>query len=70
MSKMMWEVRGELWGERPLYPTLPFCRSVSQNSSILPEEEDEKSCTESELRVCRRKSPARLEEVSVLCAPG
>ncbi|XP_042689145.1 E3 ubiquitin ligase RNF157 [Centrocercus urophasianus] len=37
-------------------------KSVSQNSSILPEEEDEKSCTESELRVCRRKSPARLEE--------
>uniref|UniRef100_A0A8C3PVR6 E3 ubiquitin-protein ligase n=1 Tax=Chrysolophus pictus TaxID=9089 RepID=A0A8C3PVR6_CHRPC len=36
--------------------------SVSQNSSILPEEEDEKSCTESEPRVCRRKSPARLEE--------
>ncbi|XP_072208068.1 E3 ubiquitin ligase RNF157 isoform X6 [Excalfactoria chinensis] len=37
-------------------------KSVSQNSSILPEEEDEKSCTESEPRVPRRKSPARLEE--------
>ncbi|NWR66377.1 RN157 ligase, partial [Bucorvus abyssinicus] len=36
-------------------------KSVSQNSSILPEEEDEKSCTESELRVSRR-SPARCEE--------
>ncbi|XP_041265234.1 E3 ubiquitin ligase RNF157 isoform X3 [Onychostruthus taczanowskii] len=36
-------------------------KSISQNSSILPEEEDEKSCTESELRVARR-SPARHEE--------
>ncbi|NWH77394.1 RN157 ligase, partial [Piaya cayana] len=36
-------------------------KSVSQNSSVLPEEEDEKSCTESELRVSRR-SPARHEE--------
>ncbi|KAK4811843.1 hypothetical protein QYF61_012261 [Mycteria americana] len=41
-------------------------KSVSQNSSILPEEEDEKSCTESELRVSRRRSPARREEVSTL----
>lgn len=61
---------GAVGGATYSYPTLPFCRSVSQNSSILPEEEDEKSCTESELRVCRRKSPARLEEVSILCAPG
>ncbi|XP_041888549.1 E3 ubiquitin ligase RNF157 isoform X1 [Corvus kubaryi] len=37
-------------------------KSISQNSSILPEEEDEKSCTESELRVSRRRSPARCEE--------
>ncbi|XP_076209865.1 E3 ubiquitin ligase RNF157 isoform X2 [Aptenodytes patagonicus] len=37
-------------------------KSISQNSSILPEEEDEKSCTESELRVSRRRSPARREE--------
>ncbi|NXU69476.1 RN157 ligase, partial [Horornis vulcanius] len=37
-------------------------KSISQNSSILPEEEDEKSCTESELRVSRRRSPARHEE--------
>ncbi|XP_064007042.1 E3 ubiquitin ligase RNF157 isoform X4 [Pogoniulus pusillus] len=36
-------------------------KSISQNSSILPEEEDEKSCTESELRVPRR-SPGRCEE--------
>lgn len=41
-------------------------RSISQNSSILPEEEDEKLCTESELRVSRRRSPARREEVSTL----
>lgn len=45
---------------------VPPPRSVSQNSSILPEEEDEKSCTESELRVSRRRSPARREEVSAL----
>lgn len=38
-------------------------RSISQNSSILPEEEDEKSCTESELRVSHRRSLARCEEV-------
>ncbi|XP_053939155.1 E3 ubiquitin ligase RNF157 isoform X2 [Cuculus canorus] len=37
-------------------------KSASQNSSILPEEEDEKSCTESEPRVSRRRSPARHEE--------
>uniref|UniRef100_A0A8V5HIS4 E3 ubiquitin-protein ligase n=1 Tax=Melopsittacus undulatus TaxID=13146 RepID=A0A8V5HIS4_MELUD len=37
-------------------------KSISQNSSILPEEEDEKSCTESELRVSRRRSPARMPE--------
>lgn len=44
----------------------PLARSISQNSSILPEEEDEKSCTESELRVARRRSPARHEEVSTV----
>ncbi|NXN25894.1 RN157 ligase, partial [Nycticryphes semicollaris] len=37
-------------------------KSISQNSSILPEEEEEKSCTESELRVSRRRSSARREE--------
>ncbi|NWR79421.1 RN157 ligase, partial [Centropus unirufus] len=37
-------------------------KSVSRNSSILPEEEDEKSCTESELRVSRRRSPAQDKE--------
>ncbi|NWW29869.1 RN157 ligase, partial [Panurus biarmicus] len=37
-------------------------KSISQNSSILPEEEDEKSCTESELRVSRRRSPGQHEE--------
>ncbi|NWS29294.1 RN157 ligase, partial [Polioptila caerulea] len=41
---------------------VPLARSISQNSSILAEEEDEKSCTESELRVSRRRSPARHEE--------
>uniref|UniRef100_A0A8B9FGK7 E3 ubiquitin-protein ligase n=1 Tax=Amazona collaria TaxID=241587 RepID=A0A8B9FGK7_9PSIT len=42
----------------------PLGRSISQNSSILPDEEDEKSCTESELRVSRRRSPVRCQEVS------
>ncbi|NXO31384.1 RN157 ligase, partial [Cisticola juncidis] len=42
-------------------------KSISQNSSILPEEEDEKSCTESELRGSRRRSPARHEEGSTEC---
>ncbi|OPJ88706.1 RING finger protein 157 isoform B [Patagioenas fasciata monilis] len=37
-------------------------KSISQNSSILPEEDDEKSCTESELRVSQRRSLARCEE--------
>ncbi|NXY00287.1 RN157 ligase, partial [Centropus bengalensis] len=37
-------------------------KSVSRNSSSLPEEEDEKSCTESELRVSRRRSPAQDKE--------
>ncbi|PKU30608.1 hypothetical protein llap_19088 [Limosa lapponica baueri] len=36
--------------------------TFEKNSSILAEEEEEKSCTESELRVSRRRSPARREE--------
>ncbi|XP_046710797.1 E3 ubiquitin ligase RNF157 isoform X3 [Silurus meridionalis] len=34
----------------------------SQNSSVLPEEEDEKSCSESEAQVCRRKLPVEQQE--------
>ncbi|XP_060796323.1 E3 ubiquitin ligase RNF157 isoform X8 [Neoarius graeffei] len=34
----------------------------SQNSSVLPEEEDEKSCSESEAQVCRRKLPVDQQE--------
>ncbi|KAB5555818.1 hypothetical protein PHYPO_G00038500 [Pangasianodon hypophthalmus] len=34
----------------------------SQNSSVLPEEEDEKSCSESEAQVCRRKLPVNQQE--------
>lgn len=47
---------------------IPFllARSLSQNSSVLHEEEDEKSCSESEIRIARRKSPRHHEEVSNL----
>uniref|UniRef100_A0A8C4JKP0 E3 ubiquitin-protein ligase n=1 Tax=Dromaius novaehollandiae TaxID=8790 RepID=A0A8C4JKP0_DRONO len=37
-------------------------KSISQTSSVLPEEDDEKSCTESEIRIVPRKSPAPHEE--------
>ncbi|XP_067164565.1 E3 ubiquitin ligase RNF157 isoform X4 [Apteryx mantelli] len=37
-------------------------KSISQTSSILPEEDDEKSCSESEIRIAPRKSPAQHEE--------
>ncbi|XP_033895279.2 E3 ubiquitin ligase RNF157-like isoform X2 [Acipenser ruthenus] len=30
-------------------------KSISQNSSVPPEDDDEKSCSESEMRACRRK---------------
>ncbi|XP_061472263.1 E3 ubiquitin ligase RNF157 isoform X5 [Rhineura floridana] len=37
-------------------------KSISQNSSVLHEEEDEKTCSESEIRISRRKSPRPHEE--------
>ncbi|KAM4624191.1 E3 ubiquitin ligase RNF157 isoform 1-T1 [Polymixia lowei] len=37
-------------------------KSLSQNSSVLPEEEDEKSCSESEVQVCRRKLAVDQQE--------
>ncbi|XP_065419486.1 E3 ubiquitin ligase RNF157 isoform X2 [Chrysemys picta bellii] len=37
-------------------------KSVSQTSSVLHEEDDEKSCSESEIRISRRKSPHQHEE--------
>uniref|UniRef100_A0A8C0H1K4 E3 ubiquitin-protein ligase n=1 Tax=Chelonoidis abingdonii TaxID=106734 RepID=A0A8C0H1K4_CHEAB len=37
-------------------------KSVSQTSSVLHEEDDEKSCSESEIRIFRRKSPYQHEE--------
>ena len=42
-------------------------RSLSQNSSVLPEEEDEKSCSESEVqaRASRRKLAVEQQEVCV-----
>ncbi|XP_035262437.1 E3 ubiquitin ligase RNF157 isoform X3 [Anguilla rostrata] len=40
-------------------------KSLSQNSSVLPEEEDEKSCSESEVQACRRKMVADQQECGV-----
>uniref|UniRef100_A0A8C0GTL2 E3 ubiquitin-protein ligase n=1 Tax=Chelonoidis abingdonii TaxID=106734 RepID=A0A8C0GTL2_CHEAB len=40
-------------------------KSVSQTSSVLHEEDDEKSCSESEIRIFRRKSPYQHEECGV-----
>uniref|UniRef100_UPI00109EE55B E3 ubiquitin ligase RNF157-like n=1 Tax=Podarcis muralis TaxID=64176 RepID=UPI00109EE55B len=37
-------------------------KSISQNSSVLHEEEDEKTGSESEIRISRRKSPRPHEE--------
>uniref|UniRef100_A0A8C3SMR1 E3 ubiquitin-protein ligase n=1 Tax=Chelydra serpentina TaxID=8475 RepID=A0A8C3SMR1_CHESE len=37
-------------------------KSVSQTSSVLHEEDDEKSCSESEIGISRRKSPLQHEE--------
>uniref|UniRef100_A0A8C8SR37 E3 ubiquitin-protein ligase n=1 Tax=Pelusios castaneus TaxID=367368 RepID=A0A8C8SR37_9SAUR len=37
-------------------------KSLSQTSSVLPEEDDEKSCSESEVRISRRKYPHQHEE--------
>ena len=46
-----------------------YSRSLSQNSSVLQEEEDEKSCSESEAQACRRKLPVDPPEVCVpVCA--
>ncbi|KAG7280670.1 hypothetical protein CRUP_023289, partial [Coryphaenoides rupestris] len=49
----------------PLQRSAPCTRSLSQNSSVLPEEEDEKSCSESEDQACRRKLPADQQECGV-----
>ncbi|CAL8260148.1 unnamed protein product [Arctogadus glacialis] len=40
-------------------------KSLSQNSSVLQEEEDEKSCSESEAQACRRKLPVDPPECGV-----
>ncbi|XP_076007747.1 E3 ubiquitin ligase RNF157 isoform X2 [Genypterus blacodes] len=40
-------------------------KSLSQNSSVLPEEEDEKSCSESEVQACRRKLVVNQQECGV-----
>uniref|UniRef100_A0A670IJZ5 E3 ubiquitin-protein ligase n=1 Tax=Podarcis muralis TaxID=64176 RepID=A0A670IJZ5_PODMU len=44
-------------------------KSISQNSSVLHEEEDEKTGSESEIRISRRKSPRPHEEV-IVCLKG
>lgn len=43
--------------------SLDFCRSVSQNSSVLHEEDDERSCSESDTQLSQRPSAQHLEEV-------
>ncbi|XP_062858829.1 E3 ubiquitin ligase RNF157 isoform X2 [Trichomycterus rosablanca] len=40
-------------------------KSLSQNSSVLPEEEDEKSYSECEVQACRRKLPVDQQESGV-----
>ncbi|XP_065118767.1 E3 ubiquitin ligase RNF157 isoform X3 [Paramisgurnus dabryanus] len=40
-------------------------KSLSQTSSVLPEEEDEKSCSESEVQTCRRKLHVEQQESGV-----
>ncbi|KAL4648110.1 RING finger protein 157 isoform X1 [Arapaima gigas] len=40
-------------------------KSLSQNSSVLPEEDDEKSCSESEVQACRRKVAVDQAECGV-----
>uniref|UniRef100_A0A3B3S828 E3 ubiquitin-protein ligase n=1 Tax=Paramormyrops kingsleyae TaxID=1676925 RepID=A0A3B3S828_9TELE len=40
-------------------------KSLSQNSSVLPEEDDEKSCSESEVQACRRKMAVGQQECGV-----
>nr|XP_055187045.1 E3 ubiquitin ligase RNF157 isoform X1 [Nyctereutes procyonoides] len=42
--------------------SLDFCRSVSQNSSVLHEEDDERSCSESDTQLSQRPSAQHLEE--------
>ncbi|XP_027729131.1 E3 ubiquitin ligase RNF157 isoform X1 [Vombatus ursinus] len=39
-----------------------FSKSVSQNSSMLHKEDDEQSCSESEMHLSHRQSPHQLEE--------
>uniref|UniRef100_A0A8C1WTK4 E3 ubiquitin-protein ligase n=1 Tax=Cyprinus carpio TaxID=7962 RepID=A0A8C1WTK4_CYPCA len=40
-------------------------KSLSRSSSVLPEEEDEKSCSESEVQTCRRKLHVEQQESGV-----
>ncbi|XP_078510707.1 E3 ubiquitin ligase RNF157 isoform X5 [Lissotriton helveticus] len=40
-------------------------KSISQNSSVLHEEEDEKTCSELDMRISRRKSPRPGEECGI-----
>ncbi|XP_074120848.1 E3 ubiquitin ligase RNF157 [Sminthopsis crassicaudata] len=39
-------------------------KSISQNSSVLHKEDDEQSCSESEMQLSHRQSPHQLEEVT------
>uniref|UniRef100_A0A8D2Q7F8 E3 ubiquitin-protein ligase n=1 Tax=Varanus komodoensis TaxID=61221 RepID=A0A8D2Q7F8_VARKO len=49
-------------GNQGLKRKKSLSKSISQNSSVLHEEEDEKTCSESEIRISRRKSPHPHEE--------
>ena len=50
---------------------LGFYRSISQNSSVLHEEEDERSCSESDTQLSQRLSVQHPEEVTgFLLPPG
>lgn len=48
---------------------LGFYRSISQNSSVLHEEEDERSCSESDTQLSQRLSVQHPEEVTAFPLP-
>ena len=51
------------WAWLQLFLPTASCRSISQNSSVLPEEDDERSCSESETQLSQRPSGQHLGEV-------
>lgn len=70
-SSILWLQLSSMTCVRRLTDCFPLPRSISQNSSVLHEEDDEKSCSESEIRISRRKSPRHHEEVMLsFCLKG